>query len=97
MMKNKGICNFGKRKYKYTSNKKKRKSSYLKTAKRVRYAERIRKQKPNNLGELIQIDHMVLNLYNGLSIKEFRAVDPTSRLSISRIYSSATAKMHVKF
>ena len=71
---------------------KKRKSSYLKTAKRVRYAERIRKQKPNKVGELIQIDHMVLNLYNGLSIKEFRAVDPTSRLSISRIYSSATAK-----
>ena len=30
--------------------KEKRKSSYLKTAKRVRYAERIRKQKPNNLG-----------------------------------------------
>lgn len=69
----------------------KRKSSYLKTAKRVRYAERIRKQKPNNPGELIQIDHMVLNLYNGLKIKEFRAVDPTTRLSISRIYNSATA------
>lgn len=34
----------------------------------------------------------IQNLYNGLSIKEFRAVDPTSRLSISRIYSSATAK-----
>ena len=35
---------------------------------------------------------MVLNLYNGLSIKKFRAVAPPSRLSISRIYSSATAK-----
>jgi len=69
----------------------KRKSSYLKTARRVRYAERIRKQKPNNAGELIQIDHMVLNLYNGLKVKEFRAVDPTTRISISRIYNSATA------
>lgn len=69
----------------------KRKSSYLKTAKRVRYAERIRKQKPEKPGELIQIDHMVLNLYNGLKIKEFRAVDPTTRISFSRIYSSAKA------
>lgn len=69
----------------------KRKSSYLKTAKRLRYAERIRKQKPTKPGELIQIDHMVLNLYNGLKIKEFRAVDPTTRLSISRIYNSANA------
>lgn len=69
----------------------KRKSSYLKTARRVRYAQRIRKQKPNKAGELIQIDHMVLNLYNGLRVKEFRAVDPTTRISISRIYNSATA------
>ncbi|MCD8378448.1 MAG: integrase core domain-containing protein, partial [Candidatus Gastranaerophilales bacterium] len=58
---------------------------------RKRYAQRIGKQKPENPGELIQIDHMVLNLYNGLKIKEFRATDPTTRLSISRIYSSANA------
>ena len=58
---------------------------------RKRYAERIKKQQANKPGELIQIDHMVLNLYNGLRIKEFRAVDPTTRLSISRIYSNATA------
>ena len=69
----------------------KRKSTYLKSAKRVRYAQLIRKQKPTKPGELIQIDHMVLNLYNGLKIKEFRAVDPTTRLSISRIYNSANA------
>lgn len=69
----------------------KRKSTYIKTAKRVRYAQRIRKQKPTKPGELIQIDHMVLNLYNGLRIKEFRAIDPTTRLSISRIYNSANA------
>lgn len=58
---------------------------------RKRYAERIRKQKPSTPGELIQIDHMELTLYNGLSIKEFRAVDPTTRISISRIYKRATA------
>ena len=58
---------------------------------RKRYAERIKNQKPNTLGELIQIDHMVLNLYNKLRIKEFRAVDPTTRISISRIYNSANA------
>jgi len=69
----------------------KRKSSYHKTAKRERYAQRIRKQKPTKPVELIQIDHMVLNLYNGLRIKEFRAVDPITRLSVSRIYSNAKA------
>ena len=58
---------------------------------RRRYAERIKKQKPESYGELIQIDHMVLNLYNGLHIKEFRAVDPTTRITVSRIYSSANA------
>ena len=69
----------------------KRKSAYIQRNKRIRYAERIRKQKPNNPGELVQIDHMVLNLYNGLRIKEFRMVDPTTRISISRIYTAATA------
>ena len=69
----------------------KHKSTYIKTNRRIRYAERIRKQKPNNIGELVQIDHMVLNLYNGLKLKEFRIVDPTTRISISRIYSSANA------
>ena len=58
---------------------------------RRRYAERIQKQKPKNPGELVQIDHMVLNLYNGLSVKEFRLIDPVTRISISRIYSSANA------
>lgn len=70
---------------------KKKSATKREQAKRRRYAERIRKQKPEKPGELIQIDHMVLNLYNGLKIKEFRAVDPTTRISISRIYSSANA------
>ena len=64
---------------------------YIKSNKRIRYAERIRNQKPNNPGELVQIDHMVLNQCNGLKIKEFRIVDPTTRISISRIYNSANA------
>ena len=70
---------------------KKKSATKREQEKRRRYAERIRKQKPEHYGELIQIDHMVLNLYNGLKIKEFRAVDPTTRIAISRIYSSANA------
>ena len=69
----------------------KRKAAYIQRNRRTRYAERIRNQKPDNPGELVQIDHMVLNLYNGLSIKEFRITDPVTRISISRIYSSANA------
>lgn len=70
----------------------KNKSSAVRQREKLRrYAERIKKQKPNNPGELIQIDHMVLNLYNGLRIKEFRAIDPMTRISISRIYNSANA------
>ena len=38
------------------------------------------------------MDHMVLNLYNGMNVKEFRAVDPITKISISRIYQEATAK-----
>lgn len=67
------------------------KNTGYRKAHRKRYAERIRKQKPERPGELIQIDHMALNLYNGLNIKEFRAVDPTTRITISRIYNSANA------
>lgn len=70
---------------------KSKKADVIKREKRKRYAERIRKQRAENPGELVQIDHMVLNLYNGLRIKEFRAVDPTTRISTSRIYHSATA------
>ena len=70
---------------------KSKKVGYIKREKRKRYAERIRKQKPENPGELVQIDHMVLNLYNGLHLREFRAVDPITRISTSRVYSSATA------
>ena len=70
---------------------KKKTSTVRDREKRKRYAERIRKQKPEKPGQLVQIDHMVLNLYNGLHVKEFRAVDPITRISISRIYSSANA------
>ncbi len=69
---------------------KSRRAHYRKNTK-IRYAERIRNQKPNAPGELVQIDHMVLELYNGLSLKEFRMIDPTTRISLSRIYSNATA------
>lgn len=66
-------------------------AGYRKEQKKRRYAERIQKQKANNPGELIQIDHMALSIQNKLRIKEFRAIDPITRLSISRIYNSANA------
>lgn len=61
-------------------------------AKKRQYAQRIKNQKAQKLGEMIQMDHMVLNLYNGMNVKEFRAVDPITKISISRIYQEATAK-----
>jgi len=69
----------------------KSKTTGYRKAQRKRYAERIKHQKPNKPGELVQIDHMVLNLYNGLRVKEFRLIDPTTKISISRIYNSANA------
>lgn len=66
-------------------------SNYRRTNQRI-HAQRLKKEKAEKIGELIQIDHMVLNLYNGLRVKEFRATCPITRISTSKIYSSATAK-----
>ena len=44
------------------------------------------KEKAQQIGELVQIDHMVLNLYNGLSIKEFRAVCPINLKGLPECY-----------
>lgn len=71
-------------------------ANHLRRNKRI-HAQRLRKEKAEKIGELIQIDHMVLNLYNGLRIKEFRATCPITRISTSRIYSSATAKNAKEF
>jgi len=57
-----------------------------------RYAQRIPKIKPEKIGQLIQIDHMVINNVYGQSIKEFRATCPITKITFSEIYTSANAK-----
>ena len=41
-------------------------------------------------GELVQVDHMTVNR-DGRTLKEFRAVDPVSRVMACRVFSRATA------
>ena len=41
-------------------------------------------------GELVQVDHMTVSR-DGQTLKEFRAVDPVSRLMVCRVFSRATA------
>ena len=42
-------------------------------------------------GELVQLDHMTVNLGAATQIKEFKAVCPTSKQMVMRAYSTATA------
>ena len=57
-----------------------------------RYAQRLKQERPEKLGELIQVDHMVLNTTYGTQFKEFRATCPITRMCTSQIYTRATAK-----
>lgn len=57
-------------------------------AKRWRYRM---KRETNEPGELVQIDHMTVNLGAATQIKEFKAVCPTSKQMVVRAYSKATA------
>jgi len=56
-----------------------------------RYAQRLKYEKPEKLGQLIQIDHMVLSTTYGFQLREFRATCPISRMCTSQIYTKATA------
>ena len=58
-------------------------------AQRWRYREHRHKDQP---GQLVQIDHMTVNLKEGKSFKEFRAVCPFTRRMVARVYSRATAR-----
>ena len=58
-------------------------------AQRWRYREHRHKDRP---GQLVQIDHMTVNLKEGKSFKEFRAVCPFTRRMVARVYSRATAR-----
>ena len=55
------------------------------------YAERWRcGMRAKAPGELVQVDHMTVNR-DGRTLKEFRAVDPVSRVMVCRVFSRATA------
>ena len=57
-----------------------------------RYAQRLKYERPEKLGQLIQIDHMVLSSIYGLQLKEFRATCPITRMCTSQVYTQATSK-----
>jgi len=68
-----------------------------KTAKRRKlnrkHAQRFKFKRAKTIGELIQIDHMSINTNTGTTtIKEFRAICPISRITVSKQYKRATAK-----
>lgn len=47
-------------------------------------------------GELVQIDHMTVSR-DGQVLKEFRAVDPVTRIMVCRVFSRATARNARRF
>jgi IS30 family transposase len=49
-----------------------------------------------DMGELIQIDHMTVTK-NNVVIKQFTAIDPTTRFIVSEVYSNATSFTAMKF
>lgn len=69
----------------------KRKRHFKSHAKRWQYG--MKAQKP---GELIQIDHMSVTKHN-LSMKEFRAWDPITKVIIADVTSNATSAAAAKF
>lgn len=52
--------------------------------------------KAEGLGELIQIDHMSVHK-DGMTIKHFQAWDPTSKVIVADVYTSATSAAASKF
>lgn len=52
--------------------------------------------KANKMGELIQIDHMSVTK-NGLSFKEFHAIDPISKMIVTMATSNATSAAEARF
>jgi IS30 family transposase len=74
-----------------SSCKAKRKRKFTNHAKRWRYG-----MKAKNPGELIQIDHMSVSKHN-ISMKEFRAWDPITKVIIADVVSNATSAAAAKF
>jgi hypothetical protein len=49
-----------------------------------------------DMGELIQIDHMTVTK-NNVVMKQFTAIDPTTRMIVSEVYNNATSYTAMKF
>jgi transposase InsO family protein/transposase len=49
-----------------------------------------------DVGEMIQIDHMTITKNNTV-MKQFTAIDPTTRIIVSEVYSNATSYTAMKF
>ena len=64
---------------------------------RKRYAKRWKFDRAKHLGELIQIDHMVLTVNKTISVREFRAVCPISRITYSKLCTKATSRCAKEF
>ena len=52
--------------------------------------------KAKTRGELVRMDHMTVNR-DGQTLKEFRAVDPVSRVMVCRVHARATARNAQRF
>ena len=62
------------------------------------HAERWKKgSKSTKPGELLQIDHMTVNVGPGFTIKHFEATCPVTKVTIARAYSNASSKTAAKF
>lgn len=71
--------------------KRRRKRSFDQYAKRWKYGSKAKEP-----GQLIQIDHMVVNK-NQLHLKHFQAWDPCTKIVVADVYSNATSISAKKF
>lgn len=56
-----------------------------------------RGMKARQPGELIQIDHMSVNPFPGLTVKEFKAICPLTKITVAKVYSRATSRCAADF
>lgn len=64
---------------------------FTKHAKAWRYGMRAK-----NPGELVQIDHMSVTKHN-VNMKEFRAIDPITKMMVAEVFSNANSSSAAKF
>ena len=72
--------------------KEKKKREFNGHAERWRYG-----MKSKQLGELIQIDHAIIEVEPNRYVKQFDATCPITKFTVSQVYSTATSKIAAKF